>query len=181
MSSPALFLDRDGVINVDHAYVYQPEKFDFIDDVFGLCQEAQKRGYKICVITNQAGIGRGYYTEQDFMRLTEWMLDVFKQHEVVINKVYFCPHHPDGLGSYQQDSFFRKPNPGMILQAEQELDIDLKRSIFVGDKLTDMQAGKSAGILNNLLYSPESIESAIPQDVTVVKSLLDVVSFLTPI
>ncbi len=182
MSYPALFLDRDGVINIDHAYVYQSENFNFIDGIFELCQAVQSLGYKIFVITNQAGIGRGYYTELEFDKLTQWMLDIFKQHNVIIEKVYFCPHHPEhGIGQYKQDSYFRKPNPGMILQAVAEFDIDLQHSVLIGDKLTDIYAGKSAGIQTNLLYSPKHLnENILDNNLVVIHELIDALPFFKP-
>lgn len=143
----ALFLDRDGVINVDHGYVYQPENFEFIDGIFDLCRAAAELGYLIVVITNQAGIGRGYYTEDDFLRLSDWMCGEFASRGVNVAKVYFCPTHPKhGIGQYKVDSPMRKPGPGMLLQAGRELDIDLAQSIFVGDKDSDKQASEAAGV-----------------------------------
>ena len=98
-----------------------------------LCRAATRLGYLIFVVTNQAGIGRGYYTERDFLKLTEWMCGVFKGQGIVIDKVYFCPSHPEhGVGKYKVDSSFRKPEPGMILQAAEECDVDLARSVVVG-------------------------------------------------
>lgn len=152
---PALFLDRDGVINTDYEYVFKQEDFEFIDGIFELCRSAKKLGYLIFVITNQAGIGRGYYSEQDFLNLTEWMCGVFNSHGVGIDKVYFCPFHAEhGIGQYKVDSPNRKPGPGMILQAAQEFDIDLARSVLVGDRETDINAGIAAGVGCNLLYAP---------------------------
>lgn len=149
----ALFLDRDGVINIDHAYVCKPDTFEFIDGIFELCRKAKELGYLIFVITNQAGIGRGYYTEQDFLTLTDWMIGEFKKQNVEIDKVYFCPSHPEhGIGKYKVDSPNRKPNPGMILQAKKEFDIDLARSILIGDKESDIQAGIAAGVAVNVLF-----------------------------
>lgn len=153
---PALFLDRDGVINVDHGYVFRREQFEFIDGIFDLCRAAKTLGYLVFVVTNQAGIGRQYYSEHDFAELTAWMCRVFREHKAEIDKVYFCPYHPvHGIGSYKVDSPFRKPRPGMILQAAQEFNVNLKRSVLVGDKQSDMDAGISAGVGHNLLYSAE--------------------------
>src|SRR5262249_8626281 len=104
-------------------------------------------------VTNQAGIGRGYYSEQDFLELTEWMCGLLRERGAPIDKVYFCPFHPEyGVGSYKAESDHRKPAPGMILQAAQEFDIELKSSVLVGDKATDIQAGIAAGVGCNLLY-----------------------------
>lgn len=176
---PALFLDRDGVINIDHAYVYKPENFVFIDGIFELCRTAKRHGYLIFVVTNQAGIGRGYYTEQDFLKLTEWMREVFKGQGVVIDKVYFCPSHPEhGIGKYKVDSHYRKPGPGMILQAAEEFGVDLARSVVVGDKETDIQAGVTAGAGCNLLYVPSGSEDMIETAaLAVVGRLADVGKF----
>lgn len=179
---PALFLDRDGVINIDHAYVCKPEDFEFVDGIFELCRAARRLGYMIFVVTNQAGIGRGYYTEQDFLKLTEWMSGVFNAQGVIIDKVYFCPSHPEhGVGKYKVNSPFRKPGPGMILQAAEEFEVDLARSVVVGDKETDIQAGVAAGVGCNLLYLPsgslDEIESAAS---AVVGRLADVGKFFEP-
>ena len=150
---PALFLDRDGIINVDHAYVFRRENFEFLDGIFELCRHASSLGYRIFVITNQAGIGRGYYTEQDFHELTEWMCGAFQSEGVTIDKVYFCPFHAEhGIGKYKIDSPFRKPGPGMILQAASEFNVDLPGSVLLGDRESDVQAGIAAGVGRNLLF-----------------------------
>ena len=153
----ALFLDRDGVINVDHGYVCTREQFDFVDGIFDLCRRAADLGYLIVVVTNQAGIGRGYYTEQQFLELMGWMCRVLRENGAPVAKVYFCPFHPEhGIGNYKVDSIDRKPGPGMILQAARELDIDLADSILLGDRESDIQAGTAAGVGHNLLYAPQN-------------------------
>lgn len=151
MTTPALFLDRDGVINVDHNYVHRREDVDFGDGIFELVAAAKAAGYMVIVITNQAGIGRGYYTEDDFLQLMAWMKGRFQEHSGDLDAVYFCPYHPDGQGEYRGESAFRKPAPGMILQAAAELDIDLAESLLVGDKISDIQAGIAAGIPKRFL------------------------------
>lgn len=152
MKRPALFLDRDGVVNVDHAYVHKRENFEFIDSIFELVIAANKAGYLVVVVTNQAGIGRGYYTEADFHALTEWMQEQFSLRGARIDAVYFCPYHPEhGVGQYKCESDYRKPGPGMLLQAAKDYEIDLSASFMVGDKPTDMQAGKRAGV-GTLIY-----------------------------
>ena len=156
MRRQALFLDRDGVINVDYGYVYKPEDFQFIEGIFQLVSAANRGGYLVIVITNQAGIGRGYYSEKDFHRLTNWMNMQFALRKARIDEVYFCPFHPKhGVGKYRQESDCRKPAPGMLLQAQKDHGLDLKRSIFVGDKPSDMDAGKRAGV-GTLLYFTEN-------------------------
>ena len=152
----AILLDRDGVINVDYGHVHTIKKFDFVDGIFELTLEAFKKGYMIIVITNQGGIGRGYYTEQDFHNLTSWMCERFMEQGVPITKVYYSPYHPiSGLGIYKKEDFSRKPNPGMILQSEKDFELNLESSLLHGDKESDIQAGLAAGISKNFLFSPE--------------------------
>lgn len=148
----AVFLDRDGVINVEKNYLHKIEEFEFIDGVFETLKFFKEQGYLLIIITNQAGIGRGYYTEEDFYVLNSWMIDEFKKEGIIIDGVYFCPHHPEhGIGKYKQDSYDRKPNPGMILKAQKEFDIDLSNSILVGDKESDIEAGLNAGVGINII------------------------------
>lgn len=143
----ALFLDRDGVINVEKNYVHRVEDFEFLPGIFDLCASARAQGYRLVVVTNQAGIGRGLYTEADFQHLTQYMVGVFRQRGIDIARVYHCPFHPTaGLGEYRRESFDRKPQPGMLLKARDELGLDLSRSAFIGDKASDMEAGLAAGI-----------------------------------
>lgn len=138
----ALFLDRDGVINHEKDYLYKIEDFEFIDGVFESCRYFHDQGYIIVVITNQSGIARGYYSEEDFELLTKWMIDQFTKEGIEISKLYYCPHHP----SINGECTCRKPNIGMIVEAKQEFDIDLANSLLVGDKMSDIQAGQKAGI-----------------------------------
>jgi D-glycero-D-manno-heptose 1,7-bisphosphate phosphatase len=182
LTSRALFLDRDGVINVDHGHVFTQDQFEFVDGIIDVCRCATDLGYVIFVVTNQAGIGRGYYSEREFLELTEWMCGVFRDHGAPIRKVYYCPFHPEhGVGIYKADSTCRKPGPGMILQAATEFNIDLKRSVLVGDKESDIQAGIAAGVGCNLLYVPQqdSRRLAPPNTATsTVAKLADVQPFL---
>jgi D-glycero-D-manno-heptose 1,7-bisphosphate phosphatase len=175
MPSKALFLDRDGVINIDHGYVHKPEDFEFVQGIFDLVRVAKTKGYKVIVVTNQAGIGRSYYTEEQFQALTDWMCDQFKRNGGCIDAVYFCPFHPEhGVGNYKRESECRKPAPGMLLQAQKEHDIDLEASIFVGDKPSDMAAGQAAGVGNILYFSCEPLSGNVRQ----IKTLAEVVSYL---
>lgn len=177
---PALFLDRDGVINVDRGYVCRREDFEFIDGIFELCRTAKELGYSIFVVTNQAGIGRGYYTEQDFLTLTDWMCDVFEDNGVVLDGVFHCPFHPrHGVGQYKVDSPDRKPGPGMILQAVNKFSIDVAKSVLVGDKASDIEAGIAAGLGCNLLFCASApSRSAEIAATALVGSLSQVVPYL---
>jgi len=151
INKKAIFLDRDGVINVEKNYVYRIADFEFMPGIFDLCQSAQEAGLVPIVITNQAGIGRGYYTEDDFQRITAWMLDQFRLRGVRIGRVYHCPFHPiAGIGEYRRESFDRKPNPGMILKARDDFALNLANSLLLGDKDSDLEAGRAAGVGHNL-------------------------------
>jgi len=144
----ALFLDRDGVINIEKDYLYKIEDFEFMDGIIDLCLHYQKLGYLIVVITNQSGIARTYYSESDFELLTEWMIEEFSKNSIIISKVYYCPHHPDISGKCS----CRKPSPGMLLEAQKEFSIDMANSIIVGDKERDIEAGLKAGVIETYLY-----------------------------
>ena len=155
MPKAALFLDRDGVINVEKNYLYRREDFEFIDGIFDLCRYFQNKGYGIVVVTNQSGICRGYYSEEDFAKLTKWMEGEFAKEGIHIAKTYHCPHHPDFTGSCS----CRKPKPGMFLQAKQELGIDMENSVVVGDKQSDLEAAKRAGVKRGYLFDGEKIKN----------------------
>ena len=155
----ALFLDRDGVINVDSGHVHQRELFEFNPGIFELCRAAEALGYLLIVVTNQAGIARGYYSESDFLELTNWMTARFREKQVNITRVYYCPYHPElGIGKYRYDSPDRKPNPGMLLRAQSDLNLDLASSVLVGDKLSDIQAAKAAGVGTQILLQQANRE-----------------------
>jgi D-glycero-D-manno-heptose 1,7-bisphosphate phosphatase len=172
--SKAVFLDRDGIINVEHDYVHRIEDFTFLDGIFDFCRTAARKRFQLVVATNQAGIARGYYTEEDFERLTSWMIDAFAREGITMAKVYGCPFHPDAsIERYRADSFDRKPNPGMLLRARDELSLDLAASVLVGDRLTDIEAGRRAGVGRLcLLASPRAdLNDPSLRDVLVCRSL----------
>jgi D-glycero-D-manno-heptose 1,7-bisphosphate phosphatase len=170
----ALFLDRDGVINVDRHYVHRVEDFEFLPGIFELCTAAEACGYLIVVVTNQAGIGRGYYTEDDFQHLTTWMVAVFRQRGIGIARVYHCPYHPTaGVGEYRRESFDRKPQPGMLLKARDDLGLDLAASVLIGDKDSDIDAGRAAGVGCLVRLVPDEVTHELRpgSDVAVVHGL----------
>jgi D-glycero-D-manno-heptose 1,7-bisphosphate phosphatase len=149
---PAAFIDRDGVINEERDYVHKPEDFALVRGAAEGLRALQEGGYSLVVVTNQAGIGRGMYTEADFHHLTEHMLGLLKAEGVSVAGVYFCPHHPTaGVGAYRTECDCRKPEPGMLRRAAHELGLDLSRSVMVGDKLSDAQAGRAAGVREAVL------------------------------
>lgn len=156
MANKALFLDRDGVINLDSAYVYQPQEFIFIEGIFELCHYFANQDYSLFIITNQAGIGRGFYTEQDFEKLMLWVSAEFSKRGLVIKKSYYCPHHPTaGIGLYKTSCHCRKPKAGMLLKAAQQFNLDLSQSVLVGDKNSDIKAGEKAGVKKNYLIKSQ--------------------------
>lgn len=167
----ALFLDRDGVINEDRAYPWKPEQIVFVDGIFNLCRKALDKGYILVVVTNQAGVARGYFTENDVKKLHEWMSGKFMEQGIEISAFYYCPYHPKGVTEqYRKDSDCRKPAPGMVLKAVEDFGIDISRSLMVGDKPSDrikLEGLKSVIIKSN--YTGEDYD---------VESLLDIESLL---
>ncbi|MEA1916376.1 MAG: D-glycero-beta-D-manno-heptose 1,7-bisphosphate 7-phosphatase [Campylobacterota bacterium] len=156
-SSKALFLDRDGVINVEVNYLHKKEDFVFIDGIFEVCKKYQELGYKIFVVTNQSGIARGYYSEDEFNSLSKWMVEQFSTKGITVTKVYHCPHHPD----FGTTCKCRKPEPKMLLDAKKDYNIDLKNSVLIGDKSIDIEAAYNAGLrtaylLDETLHVKES-------------------------
>lgn len=151
---PALFLDRDGVINLDHGYVSRAEDVTFLDGLFELCRAAAQRGHAIVVVTNQAGIGRGYYSEGDFERLCRWMQRELAARAAAPEAFYYCPHHPQAApGQYRLECPSRKPGPDMLLAARDQLGLELVASALVGDKASDLEAGRAAGVGRLLLLA----------------------------
>ena len=148
MGRRALFLDRDGVINRDTGYVHRIDEFAFVPGIFELVRfAAQELGWATVVVTNQSGIGRGYFDEAAFSDLTDWMLARFAAEKAPIARVYHCAHHPThGIGAYRAAHPWRKPEPGMLLAAARDLDLDLPGSAMIGDRPDDMAAALAAGV-----------------------------------
>ena len=147
----AIFLDRDGTLNIDYGYVHKIDNFKFIDGAIDALRELKKMGYMLVLVTNQSGIARGYFSEEQFLQLTEWMDWSLAEQDVDLDGIYYCPHHPEGKGEYKEDCDCRKPKSGMLLQAIKELKIDPTQSIMVGDKVEDIKAGISAKVKINVL------------------------------
>jgi D,D-heptose 1,7-bisphosphate phosphatase len=136
----AIFLDRDGVINKEVSYLSNPEMFEFIEDSIEALKILKQKTFLLIVITNQAGIARGYFTEETLKAIHNKMINSLIQNDVEIDDIYYCPHHPDFTGPCE----CRKPNPGMIFKAESKHNIDLSQSYVIGDTLNDIQTGKAA-------------------------------------
>ena len=151
----AIFLDRDGTINIDTGYVHTPESFVFINGIFEFCHKAQDNGFLLIVITNQSGIERGYFTETDYNNTTQHMINGFAMRGITITDVLHCPSLSGPT---------RTPAPGLFLKARDKHDIDMKSSINIGDKKRDLEAGRAAGVGTNILFSgnyPDIFNKAI--------------------
>lgn len=157
------FLDRDGVINCDHGYVYRREDFEFLPGAIDGMRRLVHAGFALIVVTNQSGIARGYYDNADFEALTAWMRDQLAQAGAPVLSVYHCPHHPEGVvPGLDRVCSCRKPAPGMLLSARDEHCIDMGRSILIGDKESDIIAGKAAGVGLCMRIGRHSEDSTVP-------------------
>jgi D-glycero-D-manno-heptose 1,7-bisphosphate phosphatase len=145
MSKKAIFLDRDGVINKEVNYLYRIESFEFINGIFESCLYFQKLGYIIIIITNQSGISRNFYTDNEYQKLSEWMLDEFSKHGIIIQDTFYCPHGPES------NCRCRKPKPGMFLEAKKKYNINMKESWMIGDSEIDIRSANDANIQNTIL------------------------------
>lgn len=149
MTSKAVFLDRDGTLNVEKGYVYHNEDWEWIPGAIDAIVAFKNAGFLVIVISNQAGIARGYYAEADVIKLHAWMNEELKKHGAVIDGFYFCPHHPE----YSGECECRKPMPGMLYEAKRDFDIDFGRSWLIGDKVSDIHAGWAAGVKSILVLT----------------------------
>jgi D-glycero-D-manno-heptose 1,7-bisphosphate phosphatase len=164
----ALLLDRDGVINRDKAYVGQIADFEFMPGLFPFLRAARDGGFRLAILTNQSGVARGLYTEQDYEKLTAYMLSELRREGIEIDLVLACFCHPEGtVHAYKRESFWRKPNAGMVLEAMGRMDLNGGASAFLGDSLRDLEAAQAGGIGKSLWLTVK--ESASPAGVIKVK------------
>ena len=174
----ALFLDRDGVINQEVHYLWRAEDVRWVDGIVPLCLEAQRQDYRLVVVTNQAGIGRGLYTTEQFEALMQWMRRELALQGVTLDAVYHCPYHPEfGLGQYGREHEDRKPGPGMLFRAARDLRLDLTRSLMVGDRCSDLGAARAAGVRQAFLVAGTEPD-ACPEPHTPVQTLGEVEGWL---
>lgn len=158
----AVFLDRDGTINVEKNYLYKIEDFEFIEGVPEAIKLLNDMGYLVIVITNQAGIGRGYYTEEDMHRLHYYIDEELKKYGAHIDAYYYCPHHPKSVKSeYKRLCECRKPNDGMLRNAVEKYNINEKDSYIIGDKLSDVETGKALGIKGILVRTGHKLDEVL--------------------
>jgi len=172
MGQAAVFLDRDGVINVDRHYLHRIAEFQFVRGVPQALRRLQDAGWRLVVVTNQSGIARGYYSEDDYQGLTRHMIDRLAESGVRLDAVLHCPHLPDAaVPACRLACTCRKPAPGLLLRAARELGLDLARSVMVGDKGSDLQAGRSAGVARCLLV--RSGQAITEEDVALADAVHD--------
>jgi len=145
MKKKAVFLDRDGVINFDYGYVHEIDAFEFIPGSVDALKTLQDAGFALVIVTNQAGIGRGLYSNIQYRALNNHMQSLLATAGVELSGIYYCPHHPDGVGEYRMECACRKPKAGMLKAAAVELGIDPRVSVMIGDKISDIEAGRTAG------------------------------------
>lgn len=147
MKDKSVFLDRDGVLNVDVDYLYKIEDLQWVKGAREALSYLHKKGYQLFVVTNQSGIARGYYTVEDMEKLHQYMQSQLQEYGVQIEKFYYCPHHKEGkVAEYAVDCICRKPKPGMLLQAMAEYAVDKEQSFLIGDSKRDVEAAQAAGI-----------------------------------
>jgi D-glycero-D-manno-heptose 1,7-bisphosphate phosphatase len=148
---PALFLDRDGVINIDRGYVSRREDFEWIEGAAEAIRTFNEMEWWVFIVTNQSGIARGFYTEDDMQALHDWMTRELAFENAKIDRIYHCPFHDAGeIKRYRKDSFDRKPKPGMLLHAMADFPVDREASFLIGDKQTDLDAAKAANVSSYL-------------------------------
>ena len=155
MMRKAVFLDRDGVINIDKAYVHTKENFEFCEGVYEALRHFQSLGYLLIIVTNQSGIGRGYYSEEAFQTLSAWMKQELLHVNIVLDAIYHCPHAPE-VGCE-----CRKPKSGMFQKAIRDFDIDVSASWMIGDKETDSEAALGAGIQQTIVLGKRNVKSIL--------------------
>lgn len=184
MGIPAVFLDRDGTINVDTGYLHEIDDFQFIENAIEAMKAIKQMGYALIIVTNQSGIARGMFTEDQFMHLTEWMDWSLADRGVDLDGIYYCPHHPEGtVEEFRQECNCRKPAPGMLLDAQKFLKIDMSNSYMVGDKLDDMLAGRAAEVGTTVLVrtgKPVTEDAEAAADM-VINSIADLPELLKPV
>lgn len=179
----AVFLDRDGTINIEKEYLFKPEEFEFTPGAAEAIRSLNQDGYLVVVVTNQSGVARGYYAEEDVARLHHHVDELLKARGARVDAWYYCPHHITGRAPYNVACDCRKPLPGMLQQAAAEHAIDLSSSWMVGDKIADMEAGLSAGCKTILVLTGYGMETRVklPAGLPCCPDLLSAVKLITAV
>lgn len=165
----ALLLDRDGVINDDSGFVGAIDRFAFMPGLFPFLRASRHLGFQLAILTNQSGVARGLYSKDDYQKLTAYMLNELRREAIEIDLVLACFEHANGVvPAYARQSFWRKPNPGMVLEAIHKMALDPSRSAFIGDSLTDMQAAEKGGIQKRLWLTQKN--DPAPEGVAIVRN-----------
>lgn len=165
----AVFFDRDGTLNVDKDYLYRIEEFEWMEDAPQAIRWANQKGFLVIVVTNQSGVARGYFTEDDVLRLHEWMNEDLVRAGAHIDAFYYCPHLPNGrVDAYAKECNCRKPKPGLIERACVDFDIDKEASIMIGDKPRDVECAEAAGV-RGVLYEGGSLLQLLKKEMSVAK------------
>ncbi len=165
MKNKVVFLDRDGVINIDKGYVYQKKDFIFINGAIEALQYLQSLNYQLIVVTNQSGIARGFFEEKDFKSLSKYMLETLESSNILIKDIFFCPHLPNAvIKKYDKTCSCRKPKSGMIEDAIKKYNIDRENSILIGDSQRDIEAGKSAKI-KSFLFKGDNLYNFVLENI----------------
>jgi D-glycero-D-manno-heptose 1,7-bisphosphate phosphatase len=168
----AVFLDRDGTVNVEVHYLAQPEQLELLPTVAETISKLNSLGIAVVVITNQAGVARGYFPEHRLEAVHQRLREMLGERDANVDGIYYCPHHPTaGLGAYRTVCNCRKPMPGMLNKAAQDLGLDLTRSLMIGDRDTDLQAGAKAGCLTALVRTGYGEETNAALDHSQVRSI----------
>lgn len=174
----ALFLDRDGVINIDHGYTYKTSEFNMLDGVIEGLHAIAHLEYKIFIVTNQSGIARGLFEVADLQNFMDYLISILAKNGIQISDYFFCPHHIDGtIPFYAKKCSCRKPEPGMFHDAEKKYNLDLSQSILIGDKETDIMAGQNAGLTTNILIG-QPHELGDSNATIIVRNLIEAAAFI---
>jgi D-glycero-D-manno-heptose 1,7-bisphosphate phosphatase len=172
---PALFLDRDGVVNTDIQFLHRIEDTEFMPGIFELTRHFAARGYAVAIASNQSGIGRGLYSEAIFARFMAWMRAEIAKQGGVIDATYYAPTHPsEGVAPYRRVTGWRKPGPVMFLRAAADLALDLGRSAAVGNQMSDVEAARAAGIGTLFLLDGKAKGVSRDGDYWIVPALADI-------